>query len=202
VFGVAPKEVTPDMRRQAKVINFGILYGMGVNALRANLGESTTRAEAQEFFNAYFNTFTRLAEYLEEVKAFARAHGFTETYFGRRRHFPGMNSGAPFIRAQAERMAINAPVQGTAADIIRVAMVRIADYLKEEKLEGDVRMLLSVHDELVFEIKEDKIRAIVPELKRIMETVLPLKETQGVPLLAEVKVGSNWDEMEKSKIEK
>ncbi len=197
VFGVPVNEVTPDMRRQAKVINFGILYGMGVNALKANLGEGTTRAEAQEFFNAYFNTFTRLAEYLEETKAFARAHGYTETYFGRRRHFPGMNSSAPFIRAQAERMAINAPVQGTSADIIRIAMVRIHEYLVKEKLTDVVHMMLQVHDELVFEIKEDSVTALVPKLKKIMEEVLSLDETKGVPMLAEVKVGCNWDDMQK-----
>lgn len=197
VFGVPLEEVTPDMRRQAKVINFGILYGMGVNALRANLGETTTRAEAQEFFNAYFNTFTRLAEYLEETKAFARAHGYTETYFGRRRYFPGMNSSAPFLRAQAERMAINAPVQGTAADVIRIAMVRIHDYLAKEHLEEEVRMLLQVHDELVFEIKNESVAQVVPELKKHMENVLSLEETKGVPIVAEVKIGSCWDGMKK-----
>src|SRR5690606_23202198 len=133
-----------------------------------NLGPETKREEAQEFFNAYFNTFTRLAEYLEETKAFARAHGYTTTYFGRRRHFPGMNSSAPFIRAQAERMAINAPVQGTAADIIRVAMVRVHAHLKEQNLSDDVRMLLQVHDELVFEVRDALVKKEVPVLKRIM----------------------------------
>ena len=195
VFGVSPEEVTTDMRRQAKVINFGILYGMGVNALKANLGEGTSRAEAQEFFNAYFNTFTRLAEYLEETKAFARANGYTETYFGRRRHFPGMNSSAPFIRAQAERMAINAPVQGTSADIIRIAMIAIQKYVEKEKLTDTVHMMLQVHDELVFEIKDSEVSHLVPVLKKHMEDVVTLDETQGVPILAEVKVGENWDEM-------
>lgn len=195
VFNVPLAEVTKDMRRQAKVINFGILYGMGVNALKANLGEGTTRAEAQEFFNAYFNTFTRLAEYLEETKAFARAHGYTETYYGRRRHFPGMNSSAPFIRAQAERMAINAPVQGTSADIIRVAMVRIYEYIAKEKLTEKVHMMLQVHDELVFEISTPEVSKIVPELKKIMEGVLSPEETHDVPMCAEVKVGKNWDSM-------
>lgn len=197
VFNVPLAEVTPDMRRQAKVINFGILYGMGVNALRGNLGEGTTRAEAQEFFNAYFNTFTRLAEYLEETKAFARANGYTETYYGRRRHFPGMNSSAPFIRAQAERMAINAPVQGTSADIIRIAMVRIHEYLTKEKLTNTAHLMLQVHDELVFEIKTEEVSQIVPILKKIMEEVLPLEETEGVPMLAETKIGMNWDDMVK-----
>ena len=197
VFGVSPEEVTANMRREAKVINFGILYGMGVNALKANLGAETTRQEAQEFYNAYFNTFTRLAEYLEETKAFARTHGYTETYFGRRRHFPGMNSSAPFIRAQAERMAINAPVQGTSADIIRLAMVQIAAYLADAGLHDDVRMLLQVHDELVFEVRAEKVETIVPTLKRMMESVLTLAETKEVPLIAEAKVGTNWDEMQK-----
>ncbi|MFZ2253135.1 MAG: DNA polymerase [Minisyncoccia bacterium] len=197
VFNVPLTGVTPDMRRQAKVINFGILYGMGVNALKANLGEGTTRAEAQEFFNAYFNTFTRLAEYLEETKAFARANGYTETYYGRRRYFPGMNSSAPFIRAQAERMAINAPVQGTAADIIRIAMVRIHEYLIKEKLVDIVHMMLQVHDELVFEIRTPDVARIVPELKKIMEEVLSLEDTHEVPIQADVKMGMNWDTMAK-----
>lgn len=196
VFGVNAEDVTPNMRRQAKVINFGILYGMGVNALRQNLGGETTRAEAQEFLNAYFNTFTRLAEYLEDTKAFARKHGYTTTMFGRKRHFPGITSSAPFIRAQAERMAINAPIQGTSADFTRVAMVKIAEYLKRMKLEQDVRMLLQVHDELVFEIKKGKIDAVVPTLEELMIGVAEGKETHGVPVLVETKVGQNWKEMQ------
>ena len=130
VFKVPESEVTGDMRRKAKVINFGILYGMGVNALRANLGEETTRQEAQEFLDAYFNTFTRLAEYLEETKEFARVHGHVFTMYGRRRSFAGINSAAPFIRAAAERAAINAPIQGTEGDILRIAMIQIQDWIK------------------------------------------------------------------------
>ena len=125
VFGVDADAVTGEMRRQAKVINFGILYGMGVNALRANLGDATTRAEAQEFLQAYFNTFTRLAEYLEEVREHARSKGYTTTLFNRRRHFPAITSSVPHLRAQAERMAINAPIQGTAADVMRIAMNKV-----------------------------------------------------------------------------
>ncbi|MEY3783689.1 MAG: polymerase polymerase protein [Candidatus Parcubacteria bacterium] len=193
VFGVKENEVTDNMRRQAKVINFGILYGMGVNALRQNLGEDTTRAAAQEFLNAYFNTFTRLAEYLEGIKSFAREHGYTETVFGRRRHFPGITSSVPFIRAQAERMAINAPVQGTSADIIRLAMVKIFDYIKSHELEADARMLLQVHDELIFEIKTEKVKSIVPTLLEIMTTVLDEKQSNGVPIRAEIKLGHNWE---------
>ena len=195
VFGVSEKEVTKNMRRHAKVINFGILYGMGVNALRGNLGGETTRAEAQEFLNAYFNTFTRLAEYLEETKAYAREHGYTHTMYNRRRHFPGIQSGAPFIRAQAERMAINAPVQGTAADVMRIAMVEIASYIDNLKKSDEVRMLLQVHDELVFEIKDAKLKEVIPELVAIMEGVLSKKESLGVPLKADVSVGENWYEL-------
>ena len=195
VFGVSESEVTSDMRRKAKVINFGILYGMGVNALRTNLGDETTRAEAQEFLNAYFNTFTRLAEYLEETKSFARESGYTETMFGRRRHFAGITSSVPFIRAQAERMAINAPIQGTGADCMRVAMKQVHDYIEGLKKTNDVRMLLQVHDELVFEIKDSEVEKVVPELVTIMEAALKGKEDLGVPLVADVKVGENWNEM-------
>lgn len=196
VFGVEQRDVTKDMRRKAKVINFGILYGMGVNALRGNLGEGTTREEAQEFLNAYFNTFTRLAEYLEETKAYARKHGYTETLFGRRRHFPGISSSAQFIKAQAERMAINAPVQGTAADVMRIAMNEVYAYIQKQKQSDDVRMLLQVHDELVFEIKEGSSEAHIQSIKEIMEGILHGKEDHGVPLGVSVAVGKNWGELE------
>ncbi len=195
VFKVKPDEVTAKMRRKAKVINFGILYGMGVNALRQNLGDETSRQEAQEFLNAYFNTFTRLAEYLEETKTFARQHGYTETLFGRRRRFPGITSSVPFIRAQAERMAINAPIQGTAADCMRVAMLRVHEYIESLKKSDEVRMLVQVHDELVFEIKEERLEEVTPELVKIMESVLSDKDDKGVPLIADVKQGKNWNEM-------
>ncbi|MEX2341095.1 MAG: DNA polymerase [Candidatus Paceibacterota bacterium] len=195
VFGVPESEVTPDMRRKAKVINFGILYGMGVNALRVNLGEGTTREAAQEFLNAYFNTFTRLAEYLEETKSFARNHGYTKTMFGRRRYFPGISSVASFIRASAERMAINAPIQGTEGDILRIALVRITDYLKKNNLQEKARVLLQVHDELVFEVKKDSVDEIVPSLKKIMSDVLDSHDTEGVPIEVEVKSGRNWADM-------
>ncbi len=195
VFGVTEAEVTKEMRRKAKVINFGILYGMGVTALRGNLGEGTSREEAQQFYTAYFNTFTRLAEYLEETKAFARTHGYTVTHFGRCRHFPGITSGAPFIRAMAERMAINAPVQGTAADMMRIAMNRIYTRLVREQKTTDVKMLLQVHDELVFEIKADMVATELPRLLTDMEQVMTSDETAGVPIKAEAAVGNNWGEL-------
>ncbi len=195
VFGVPQNEVTKDMRRKAKVINFGILYGMGVNALRGNLGEGTSREEAQEFLNAYFNTFTRLAEYLEETKTFAREHGYTETLFGRRRHFPGIESTAPFIRAQAERMAINAPVQGTAADLMRIAVIDVYNFIEKEKLDDEIHLLLQVHDELVFEIKHEHTAKYTQKIKALMEGVMHEKESFGVPIAVGISVGKNWGEL-------
>jgi DNA polymerase-1 len=196
VFGVSPEEVTADMRRKAKVINFGILYGMGVNSLRKNLGDDTSRQEAQEFLNAYFNTFTRLAEYLEDTKSFARENGYTETLFSRRRHFPGITSSVPFILAQAERMAINAPIQGTAADCVRIAMIQVHQYIKNLSKPEDVNMLLQVHDELIFEIKDSQVKKVVPDIISIMEDVLKGKDDKQVPLIAEAKVGKNWKDLE------
>lgn len=194
VFQVAESDVTSDMRRKAKVINFGILYGMGVNALRQNLGDGTTREEAQEFLNAYFNTFTRLAEYLEETKEYARLHGHTKTMFGRRRQFPGISSSAPFIRAQAERMAINAPVQGTAADIMRIAMNQVYDYIEKRK-DKKVAMLLQVHDELVFEVSEKELATVVPEVVKCMVDVFGEHDTKEVPITVDVEVGDNWGQL-------
>ncbi len=197
VFGVPQEQVDPEMRRKAKVINFGILYGMGVNALRANLGEGTSRAEAQEFLTAYFHTFTKLTEYLEATKAFAFKHGYTETLYGRRRYFAGIRSSIPYVRASAERMAINAPIQGTSADMIRIAMIRIQAYLAERKV--PVSMLLQVHDELVFEASL-KERETILHIKNIMEEVIPDADRCGVPIIAETAFGPNWGEMRKEKI--
>lgn len=200
VFGVKQDEVTPDMRRKAKVINFGILYGMGVNALRQNLGDDTPRQEAQEFLNAYFQTFTRLAEYLEDTKTFARQHGYTETLIGRRRYFPGITSTIQFIRAQAERMAINAPIQGTAADCMRIAMLRVHEYIEKLEKPDDVRMLLQVHDELMFEIKKDLVSSVTPKIVELMEQVLTAEESKEVPLIATAKVGENWNDLTEMKL--
>jgi DNA polymerase-1 len=193
VFAVAPNLVDREMRRRAKIINFGILYGMGVNALRTQLG--TSSAEAHQFYDDYFEQFTGLAEYLENTKGFARKHGYTETYFGRRRQFAGMKSSLPFVRAQAERMAINAPIQGTQADVIKLAMVRINELFEKEKIRDDAHLLLQVHDELVFEIKNGKLTELAGKIKEIMESVLTPDETNGIPLRAEGKAGNNWGEM-------
>ncbi|KKU67190.1 MAG: polymerase protein [Parcubacteria group bacterium GW2011_GWA2_47_16] len=202
VFGVAADKVHPDMRRKAKVINFGVMYGMGVNALRTNLGGDpstgsgqATREEAQKFYNDYFEKFSGLARYLEAVKVDVRGKGYTETFFGRRRYFPGITSKLPFIRAAAERMAINAPIQGTEADIIKIAMTRVAELVWKEKLEKDVFLLLQVHDELVYEIREGVVKKVTPKIKEIMESIIPLKDTAGVPIVVDAKAGDNWGEM-------
>ena len=193
VFKVSPTSVTPEMRRRAKVINFGIIYGMGVSALKQNLG--STREEAQTFLNEYFATFSKLASYLDEVKAETARRGYTETFYGRRRYFEGIKSKLPFIRAAAERMAINAPIQGTEADVIKLAMIKIDEYIQAKKLEEIVHPLLQVHDELVCEIREDKATEISAQITKIMEEVMDPKETSGVILKAQASIGNNWGEL-------
>jgi len=195
VFKVPPHNVDKEMRRKAKVINFGILYGMGVNALRQNLGKGTSRDEAQLFYNEYFNTFPKLAGYLDKIKAEAARQGFTETMFGRRRYFEGIKSHIPYIKAAAERMAINAPIQGSQADIIKIAMIRIAHYIEEQKLKDEVRMLLQVHDELIFEIKNAKVEDVTKKIREIMQDVLTKEQTKGVPIVANCNTGPNWGDM-------
>ncbi len=190
VFKVAESEVDKEMRRKAKVINFGILYGMGVNALKTNL--MTDRKTAQEFYNNYFETFVELSMYLDSVKAEAERKGYTETMFGRRRYFSGFRSPLPYVRAQAERMAINAPIQGTEADIVKIAMKKIDDLIKKKKWNEEVRLILNVHDEIVYEVRDDLLKETETEFKKIMEDVIPEEETLGVPIFAEAGVGKNW----------
>lgn len=193
VFGVDQKEVTKEMRRRAKVINFGILYGMGVTALKDNLG--TDRKEAQEFYTKYFETFSTLAEYLEKTKESAARTGYTTTLFGRKRYFPGMKSSLPFIRASAERMAINAPMQGTQADVIKIAMAKIHS-LFENAYKGRAHVIMQIHDELIFEIDAPLVTELKPKLQEIMEHVLTNDQTGGVPILVSAEAGKNWGEME------
>ena len=207
VFGVKLEEVTPDMRRKIKVINFGVLYGMGINALRQNLGG--TREEAQKFYEEYFKNFYGLKEYIEKTKKFARENGWTETLFGRRRYFPEINSSAGFLQKEAERMAVNMPVQGTSADFIKLAMVKVNKALEESGLKGKVFMLLQIHDELLFEVKNDAVMEAVPIIKEAMESVYPLKNEDrdlvveqykklnlpNVPIEVNVETGDNWEDM-------
>jgi DNA polymerase-1 len=193
VFGVDADKVDREMRRRAKIINFGILYGMGVNALKAQLGTSTS--EAHQFSEDYFNTFVRLAQYLEEVRGFARKHGYTETIFGRRREFSGIKSALPYVRAQAERMAINAPIQGAEADLVKLAMVRVEAMLAEQGAQEDAHLLLQVHDELVYEVRNERLDVLAASIKEIMESVMVGMETHTVPILVESKKGMNWGDM-------
>lgn len=193
VFGVKQEEVTKAMRTKAKTINFGILYGMGVVALQKNL--KTDRKEAQLFYDEYFKTFTELATYLDETKKRAAKQGYVETLFGRRRYFEGITSSLPFIRAQAERMAINAPIQGTQADIIKLAMVRVVDWIQKEKLGNKVSLLLQIHDELIFEVDEDDVENVTKEIISIMESVLTDEQRKGVPIKVEAAVGKSWGDM-------
>lgn len=197
VFGVEEKDVTYDMRRRAKVINFGILYGMGVNALKQNLG--TDRADAQIFYDNYFAQFPTIAAYLESIKNFAKQNGYTETLFGRKRYFPGIKSPIPFIRAMAERMATNAPIQGTAtADIIKIGMKKTDDSLRKAGIIKEVKLVLQVHDELVYEIKEDKVEKASKIIEEAMKEVIPdefLKGKEKVPLLVSSSFGKTWGDL-------
>jgi DNA polymerase-1 len=197
VFGVGEKDVTADMRRRAKVINFGILYGMGVNALRQNLGGE--RKDAQIFYDNYFAQFPTIADYLQSVKKFALEHGYTQTLFGRRRYFPGIKSKIPFIKAMAERMAINAPIQGTAtADIIKIGMKKAHDALSEAGLIDDVHMVLQVHDELVYEIRDNVVDKAKDIIIDSMCNAIPhefLKGIEAVPLDVGVGVGHSWGDL-------
>ncbi|MEK7194567.1 MAG: DNA polymerase [Patescibacteria group bacterium] len=195
VFGVKAEEVDKAMRTKAKTINFGVLFGMGVNALKVNL--KTDRKDAQEFYDNYFETFSGLARYLDRVKAETERRGYTETMFGRRRYFSGIKSPLSFIRAQAERMAINAPIQGTEADIVKIAMKRIDDLIKKNKWQEKTRLVLQVHDEIVYETDDDFVSKAGKEFKNIMERVLEGKETYGVPIVAEANAGKNWNDLKK-----
>lgn len=189
VFNVAEKDVTPEMRRRAKVINFGIIYGMGINALKTNLGCSFE--EAKIFYDEYFKDFKGMAEYIEQIKKEVRKNGYTKTLFGRKRFFLEINSPIEYIRKEAERMAVNAPIQGTAADFIKMAMVKVNKKLKEQKLDDKVFMLLQIHDELLFEIDEKIIDKVIPIIKEEMQNVYK----NEVPIEANVSIGKNLGEM-------
>jgi DNA polymerase-1 len=188
VFGLDPKEVTKDMRRQAKVLNFGIIYGMGsVGFARAS---GISRDKAKQFIEEYFARFPGIAAYMEHTKQQAFDQGYVSTILGRRRSLPDIRSRMPQLAATAERMAINHPIQGTAADIVKKAMLDVDRYVRESANE-DIRMLLQVHDELVLEVRQSRIDAVVEPLRKIMENVFPL----DVPLTVDAKSGDNWSDM-------
>jgi DNA polymerase-1 len=189
MFGVPEEEVTSEMRRKAKAINFGILYGMGVTSLKE--GMKVERKEAQEFYDQYKATFHRLMDYLEEVKAYAWKHGYTETLLGRRREVPLLKSPLPFLRAQGERIAINAPVQGTSADILKLAMLDAHKFIVDEKLEGKVKLCLQIHDELVFEMDKEIAEAAADKLVDVLEGVLVRRKLSDLPLVVSRSIGAN-----------
>ncbi len=185
VFGLdSLDEVTADQRRKAKEVNFGIPYGVSAYGLASRLGISNN--EGKEMIEQYFERFPGIRNYIEETKAFAAEHGYVKTLMGRRRYIPDINSRNWNVRGFAERTAINMPIQGTAADIIKVAMIRIRDYLKGEGLKS--RMLLQVHDELVFEIAEEEIEQVSLKIRTYMEQAAELE----VPLKVEMGVAGNW----------
>jgi len=179
--------VTKTMRHEAKAINFGILYGQGPHGLSQNAGISYKKA--QEFIAKYFDSYPEIKKMVNGYIDQAREKGYAITMFGRKRYLPELNSSTPVIRRAAERMAINTPIQGTAADIIKLAMINIANLIKDHQAE--IKMLLQIHDELIFEIKEDKIDYWLPQIKYLMENVITLK----VPIIVEPTSGDNWGEL-------
>ena len=185
VFGVEVDQVTSEQRRYAKVINFGLIYGMSSFGLAKNLGIETKAAAA--YIDRYFQRYPGVKQYMDDTKASAKAKGYVETVFGRRLYLPEINSPNGPRRAGAERAAINAPMQGTAADLIKLAMVAVQKELDAHK--PNIQMIMQVHDELVFELPESEVDWLKTHIPRLMAEVAALK----VPLLAEVGVGANWD---------
>jgi DNA polymerase-1 len=186
VFKVTPLEVTNDQRRSAKAINFGLIYGMSAFGLAKQLG--TTRGEAASYIEHYFATYPGVQNYMERTREQARDAGFVETVFGRRLYLPDIEARNPMLRQAAERTAINAPMQGTAADIIKLAMLAVDQWLNESGF--DARMIMQVHDELVFEVAEGQVEQFKLEIIRLMEGAAKLE----VPLVVEVGVGDNWEQ--------
>lgn len=186
IFGVPPAEVTSEQRRYAKVINFGLIYGMSAFGLAANLG--IERSAAQMYIEKYFNRYPKVAQYMTDTRAQAKANGYVETVYGRRLWLAEINSPNGPRRQAAERAAINAPMQGTAADLIKLSMIAVQDWLEGERLQS--KMVMQVHDELVLEVPESELSYIQQRLPELMRGVGKLK----VPLLAEVGVGKNWEE--------
>lgn len=186
IFGIAPEQVESEQRRYAKVINFGLIYGMSAFGLAGNLG--IERSAAQMYIDKYFMRFSGVKRYMDETRLQAKARGYVETVFGRRLWLPEINSPNGPRRQGAERAAINAPMQGTAADLIKLAMIAVQDWLESTGMKS--RMIMQVHDELVLEVPQDELDVVREKLPELMKNVAELK----VPLLAEVGIGKNWDE--------
>ena len=186
VFGVSVSEVSSEQRRYAKVINFGLIYGMSAFGLASQLG--IERAAAQSYIDRYFARYPGVADYMNRTRELARAQGYVETVFGRRLWLPEIHGGNGMRRQAAERAAINAPMQGTAADLIKLAMIAVHRYLQHEKRGS--RIIMQVHDELVLEVPEAELTTIRAELPRLMGGVAQLE----VPLEVSVGVGPNWEQ--------
>ena len=190
VHGIELAEVTPEMRRHAKAINFGLIYGMSAYGLTN--ATDLTLAEAENFIETYFKEFPGVKNYLDGIREQAAEQGYVETLLGRRRYFPNLKQGAPHnIRQREEREAINAPIQGTAADIIKIAMLALPEEIKQAGFAA--RMLLQVHDELIFEVPEDELEQTVKLVQNVMEAAYEL----DIPISTEAKVGHSWGRMEK-----
>ena len=190
MFGVPIEGMPPEVRRRAKAINFGIIYGISAFGLANQL--SIPREEAAQYIRTYFERFPGIKDYMEKTKAFAHEHGFVETIFGRRAHYPDINSKSAQVRAFNERAAINAPIQGAAADIIRRAMIKMDDALKEAGLSA--KMLLQVHDELIFELPENEVEKTTALVKNVMENATMPALSLSVPLKVDARAAKNWDE--------
>ncbi len=190
IFGVSQDKVTTAMRREAKTLNFGILYGMGQMGFQR--AAKVSRAEAKDFIERYMREFSGIAAYMQRTREEVRKRGYVETIFGRRRYLPEINSGIHELVRQAERMAINMPVQGTEADLLKLAMIKIDSLINSDYKSGDVRMLLQIHDELLFEVKNDLLNDAGKKIKYIMENIYHL----DVPLTVDAKYGDNWSAME------
>ncbi len=186
VFGRPLEEVTGDERRTAKVINFGLIYGMSSFGLAQNLG--IERATAQAYIESYFSRYPGVKRYMDETRERARNQGYVETVFGRRLWLPEMKSGSPQRRQAAERAAINAPMQGTAADLIKLAMIAVQNWLDERQLSA--KLIMQVHDELVLEAPPHELDEVSEGVRARMQDIAKLE----VPLIVELGVGANWDE--------
>jgi DNA polymerase-1 len=190
IFGVERNAVDNEQRRYAKVINFGLIYGMSAFGLAQNL--NIERSAAQSYIERYFARYPSVRAYMQNTREEAKSKGYVETYFGRRLWVPEINSSNGIRRAGAERAAINAPMQGTAADLIKLAMIATANWLATEQLNGEglkTKLIMQVHDELVLEVPENELELVKQKLPELMQHVATL----DVPLLAEVGVGSNWE---------
>ncbi|MAZ14894.1 MAG: DNA polymerase I [Ahrensia sp.] len=190
MFGVPVEGMPSEVRRRAKAINFGIIYGISAFGLANQLG--IERSEASDYIKTYFERFPGIKDYMDATKAFARENGYVETIFGRRAHYPEIKSSNPSVRAFNERAAINAPIQGSAADIIRRAMIRVEDALADSKLTA--QMLLQVHDELIFEAPEKEVDETIKVVRHVMENAALPAIDMAVPLHVDASAADNWDE--------